>query len=44
MNTLFQADKPSIGRRVLLVVAGVMVVGGALLVAIVMFLRVASGR
>jgi hypothetical protein len=44
MNTLFQADEPSIGKRVAVVIAGVMLVGLGLWAGISMGLRVASGH
>jgi hypothetical protein len=44
MNTLFQVEEPSIGKRIAVVAIGVMLLGGALWVGIAMGLRVASGR
>jgi hypothetical protein len=44
MNTLFQAEEPSIGQRIAVMVVGVMLLGGALWVGIAMVLRIASGQ
>jgi len=44
MNTLFQVEKPSVGRRIAIVVAGVVFVGLALWAGITMGLIVASVR
>ena len=44
MNTLFQAEEPQIGKRIAVVVVGVMLLGGALWVGIAMALHVVSGR
>ena len=44
MNTLFQAEQPSIGKRIAVVVVGVMLLSGALWAGIAMGLRVASGQ
>ena len=44
MNSLFHADEPSVGKRIAVVVVGVMLIGSALWVGIAMALRVASGH
>jgi hypothetical protein len=44
MNTLFQAEEPSLGKRIAVVIAGVMLLCSALWVGIAMALRVASGH
>jgi hypothetical protein len=49
MNTLFQAEEPSIRKRIAFVVVGIMLLGSALwvgiaIVGIAMALRVASGQ
>ena len=44
VNTLFQAEEPQIGKRIAVVVVGVMLLGGALWVGIAMALHVVSGR
>jgi hypothetical protein len=44
MNTLFQADQPSIAKRVAIVIAGVALLAGGVWAGVVMALRLASGR
>jgi hypothetical protein len=44
MNTLFEADAPSIGRPIAVVVAGVLLVGSAVWLGIALGLIVASGH
>jgi hypothetical protein len=44
MNTLFQAEKPSIKKRIAIVVVGVVLLGFALGAGITMGLIVQSGR
>jgi hypothetical protein len=44
MNSLFQVEEPSIGKRIAIVFVGVMLLGSALWVGIAMVLRVASGQ
>ena len=44
MNTLFQAEEPSVRKRIAIVVAGMVLVGFGLWAGITMGLIVASGR